>query len=122
VITGSVNSDREAVIRLELTGSGGQKQDTEAIIDTGFTGFLTLRPGTIGALGLSFRGRQQVLLGDGSVALTDVYIGTVDWDGQSCTIEVDSADTEPLVGMSLLYGYELRIQVVDGGTVTVDAL
>jgi clan AA aspartic protease len=122
LITGSVNPDREAVIRLQVIGSASQTQDIDAIIDTGFTGFLTLPPTMIAMLGLSFRGRQHVQLGDGSVALSDVFAGAVIWDNQPYTIEVDSADTDPLVGMSLLYGYELRIQVVDGGAVTIDVV
>jgi hypothetical protein len=44
------------------------------------------------------------------------------WDGQARTVESDAADSEPLVGMSLIYGYDLRIQAVDGGTVTLEAL
>lgn len=33
-----------------------------------------------------------------------------------------SVPTAPLVGMSLLYGYDLRIQTVAGGIVTVEKL
>jgi predicted aspartyl protease len=62
------------------------------------------------------------MLGDGSQVLASVYSGTVTWDGQSTHIEIDEAETDPLVGMSLLYGWELRIQVVDGGSVTVETL
>ena len=32
---------------------------------------------------------------------------------------VDAAETTPLVGMRLLYGYELRVEVVEGGAVVV---
>jgi hypothetical protein len=40
MITGVVNASREAIIRLVITGPSRQQRDTEAIIDTGFTGFL----------------------------------------------------------------------------------
>jgi len=62
------------------------------------------------------------VLADGSLHLFDVYAATVIWDGQARTVEIDAADSEPLVGMSLIYGYDLRIQAVDGGTVTLEAL
>jgi predicted aspartyl protease len=39
MITGVVNVNREAVIRLAVAGPSGQQQEIEAIIDTGFTGF-----------------------------------------------------------------------------------
>jgi hypothetical protein len=34
----------------------------------------------------------------------------------------DAADSDPLVGMALLDGYELRIQVVNGGDVAMEVL
>ena len=32
------------------------------------------------------------------------------------------AEPDRLVGMGLLYGYEVRIQAIDGGAVTIEAL
>ena len=42
MITGLVNIDREATIRLRVRGPGWQQQLIEAIIDTGFDGWLSL--------------------------------------------------------------------------------
>ena len=39
------------------------------------------------------------------------------WDGVLLTIPVDEADSEPLVGMSLMEGYQLTVQVFEGGRV-----
>ena len=122
MITGVVNANREAIIRLVVTGPSGQQQDTEAIIDTGFTGFLTLPPARVTSLGLPWLSRQPGILADGSVDIFDVYVATVMWDGQPRTVEVEAADTEPLVGMSLLDRHSLRIDVLRGGVVTVSAL
>ena len=122
MITGVVNANREAMIRLVVTGPTGQQQDTEAIIDTGFTGFLTLPPARVTALGLPWLSRQPGILADGSVDIFDVYVATVMWDGQPRTVEVEAANTEPLVGMSLLDRHSLRIDVLRGGVVTVIAL
>lgn len=52
----------------------------------------------------------------------DVYEATVLSDGQPNTIPVDEANSQPLIGMSLMYGYELNIQTVDGGPVTLKRL
>ena len=49
-----------------------------------------------------------------------MYIGTVMWNGQYRTIEVDEA--EPLTGMGLLRGHSLRMDVVEDGTVKIEAL
>lgn len=42
MITGAVNADYEAVIRLRVYGPIGHEQEVDAILDTGFNGFLTL--------------------------------------------------------------------------------
>jgi predicted aspartyl protease len=62
------------------------------------------------------------LLADGSEAVLDVYEVVVDWDGHRHRVPADSADIDPLVGMSLLRGYRLRIDVMAGGNVTVEAI
>jgi predicted aspartyl protease len=43
MITGVVNSDYEAIIRLTVLGPAGQRQKIRAVIDTGFDGYLSLR-------------------------------------------------------------------------------
>ena len=122
MIAGVVNADREATIRLTVVGPNGQEQHIEAIIDAGFTGFLTLPPALVAELGLSWLGRQPGILADGSVDSFDVYAAGVIWDGLIRTVEVDAANAEPLVGMSLLDRHSLLIDVVRGGSVTIAAL
>jgi clan AA aspartic protease len=122
MISGTVSANREAVVPLRLITAAGQTVDIDAVVDTGFTGSLTLPGALIGLLGCAFRSRQQIMLGDGSLVLVDVFVGAVLWHGQHHAIEIDSAETDPLIGMSLLYGSELRVQVVDGGSVAIEAL
>ncbi|HEY7547429.1 MAG TPA: clan AA aspartic protease [Blastocatellia bacterium] len=122
MIAGTVNASRDAIIRLPVRGPGGHEHEIDAVIDTGFNGFLTLPPSMITALALSRLGRGRAVLADGSEDVFDIYEATIMWDGQSLTIEADSADTDALIGMALLDGYELRIQVMDGGSVTIEAL
>ncbi len=122
MIYGTVNADREAVLRLQVSGLPGQSQEIEAVVDTGFTGFLTLPLSVIAALGLIRISRGRAILANGSEEVFDIYEAQIDWDGQTRIIEADAAEVEPLIGMSMLYGYELRVRVVDGGTVTIEAL
>jgi hypothetical protein len=44
------------------------------------------------------------------------------WNSRPVPVMVECAEVEPLVGMALLHGYELRVQVVDGGDVAIDPL
>lgn len=122
MIYGTVNANREAVLRLQVSGLPGQSQEIEAVVDTGFTGFLTLPLAVIANLGLTRISRGRAILANGSEEVFDIYEAQLDWDGQTRTIEADAAEVEPLIGMSMLYGYELRVRVVDGGSVTVEAL
>jgi predicted aspartyl protease len=68
-------------------------------------------------LNLSWKRRGRAILGDGSECVFNVYEAVVVWDGDFLTIPVDEADSEPLVGMSLMEGYQLTIQVFEGGCV-----
>jgi clan AA aspartic protease len=122
VIQGSVSPSREAWIRLSVRGPGGIEVVIDAVIDTGFTGTLTLPPGTISVLGLRSQGQERGQLADGSEALFPVYEAAVLWEGQPRNVPLYEADAVPLVGMSLLYGSELRIQVTDGGDVSITPL
>lgn len=38
------------------------------------------------------------------------------------TVETDAADTDALVGMSLLYRYSVYVEAVEGGQVVIEAL
>ncbi len=120
MITGVVKSD-EASVRLKVKGPR-REQDVEAVIDTGYTALLTLPPSLITALGLKWQSVDRGTLADGSECLVDVYEANVEWDGKPRRILVDETDTAPLIGMGLLSGYELRIQVRPRGKVTITAL
>lgn len=73
-------------------------------------------------LGLAWKRRGTAELADGSQSIFNVYEATVIWDEQLLIIPIDEADSEPLVGMSLMEGYELTIQAVNGGIVTLSKI
>ena len=52
MIEGVVNAAYEPVVTLAIHGPSGQASEIEAVIDTGFTGFLTLTPALAQELGL----------------------------------------------------------------------
>ncbi len=106
-----------------MVGNGGsQRQTIDAVIDTGFTGFLTLPFSLLINLNLSAYRREQGILGDGSTCIFDVYRGFVIWDGELQQIDINESETSPLVGMSLLYGYRIQLDAIEGGTVTIQSL
>jgi clan AA aspartic protease len=121
MITGTVQSD-EARIRLKVKCWHGREQEVAALIDTGYTGALTLPPALITTLGLRWRSMDRAVLADGSTCVFAVYVGKVVWDGKVRRILVDEADTDPLVGMRLLRGHELKMHIRARGKVTIKRL
>lgn len=114
---------REAVIAVEVLGGNGRRRAwIEAVLDTGFTGYLTLPNDMAASLSLAPRGSRDAVLADGSVVDLDVYRARVVWHGRERPVSVLGAEGAPLVGMALLSGSELRIQVTGGGEVTVEEL
>jgi clan AA aspartic protease len=117
MITGVVNADFEPIIPLSICGSDGKVYPQDAIVDTGFNGWLSLPPDLIAQLNLKWKRRGRATLGDGSECIFNVYEAVLVWDGNFLTIPIDEADSEPLVGMSLMEGYQLMVQVFEGGSV-----
>jgi clan AA aspartic protease len=117
MITGIVNADFEPIIPLSICGSDGNVYTQEAIVDTGFNGWLSLPPDLIAELNLKWKRRGRAILGDGTECVFDVYEAVLVWDENMLTIPIDEADSEPLVGMSLMEGYQLTVQVFEGGLV-----
>lgn len=122
MMSGEVTPLREAVLHLELIGPEGTIVGIRAVLDTGLTEFLTLPAPVIDSLRLPYYSNVEVLLGDGSTVLSNVFRAVVVWDGQHRPIRVHEADTDPLIGMSLLTGFHLAMDVVDGGAVSITPL
>jgi predicted aspartyl protease len=122
MITGTVNARHEIVIRLPVRDAAGQEQEVETILDSDFTGSLTLPPTMIANLGLPWRSRGQAILANGSVEQFDIYAATVIWDGVPRPVLLQAIDCAPLLGMKLLVGYDLRARIVPGGTVEIEAI
>jgi clan AA aspartic protease len=121
MIYGVVNLRREATLPLVVSNSNGQREVINTVIDTGFDGFLSLPSEIIIRLGLPWTISNPATLGDGSETVFDFYTGTVIWDGQYRTIDIAESETEPLLGMAMLYGYRLQIDTVEGGIVKIEA-
>jgi clan AA aspartic protease len=121
MMQGRVNQSCEATLAIAVRNDG-ITQMVDTVINTGFSGFLTLPSDVISTLGLSWEGRDVATLGDGTSCTFEVYLGLVIWDGQYREVYINESETVPLIGMRLLRGYDLRIQTIEGGLVTIEAL
>ena len=121
MILGTVNDSYEAVISLTIQGPSGQSREIEAVVDTGFTGFLSLPSALAAELGLPFLTHESALLADGSLVNFSVHDATALWDGQAKRVYAHLADATPLLGMRMLDRHNLNIEVENGGRVVIQA-
>ena len=122
MIGGVVNARREATLRLRLRGPTGVEANVIGLVDTGFTAAVALPPPTIVSLKLVGGPGGRAKLGDGSVREFHLYAAEVDWDGAWRPVVVSAVGREALVGLRLLAGHRLTVDVVPGGAVEVTAL
>ena len=121
MIEGAVNVAYEAVIPLRIQGPDGSARDIEAVVDTGYSGFLTLPATLVAELGLPFAYVGWAFLANDDEVSFDVHDVTVLWDGEPRYIKADATGSAPLVGMQLLDGHDLNVQVKRGGSVVIQA-
>ncbi len=98
MIIGQVNSRTEAVIPITIQDSAGLAVTLDAVIDIGFSGYLTLPLARIITLQLSYSTTQTYALGNNTQVNFDLYDATLVWDGQERDILVLASEAHPLVG------------------------
>lgn len=111
----------KSIISIAVANPSEQQRavSLEATIDTGFTGFLTLASDTIAQLRLPLIINRPAVMANGAVGHYDVHAGSIVWGGQGRIIPVYSMDSDPLVGMALLWNSRLTMDVVPDGVVTI---
>ena len=91
----------------------------DAVVDTGATVHMTLPPSIIAELGLHFLGTWDVVLANGMEEQLDVHTALMFWRGQRRATPVFASDSEPLVGMAMLWGSRLTLDAWEGGDVII---
>ena len=122
MMRGEVTAYREAIVELAVAGPTGARANVRAIVDTGFTEFLSLPRALIESLELPHLRTDEVVLADSARARTDVYECVVVWDGRERVVRAYCLEGAPLLGMGLLHEHLLTIEVVEAGAVAVHPL
>lgn len=105
---GKIEDDASRVIRVSITASNAKVQEFEAIIDTGFTGFLSIPQQEADRLGLVPISTQIVVFADNSEHLRLIANATVIMGNES---QEGSAFLEPfsdeiLLGMEFIRSFD----------------
>ncbi len=122
MISGTVVTNQGPVVPLVVRDEGGREHAFSAVVDTGFNGWLTLPKDMIAALGLKWHDETRAILADGDSTVFDTYHATVLWDGQPQAVFIDELESEPLIGMRLLYGFRFVMETISGGTVRIERM
>ena len=77
MIEAVVNDAYEAVATLPLRNPAGREREVDAVIDTGYNGFLTLPPPLVAELGLPLLTQGRATLANGVVEAYNVHGVTV---------------------------------------------
>ena len=119
---GYVTTTRKQMLTLTILDRDDNGHAIQFIVDTGFTGQVLLPERYIRRLGLImdswFEGRPAT----GEV--TNILAGEaiIIWQGQRRDVHVLQLDSEPLLGMELLWNNRIAIDAVADGAVTVTPL
>jgi clan AA aspartic protease len=119
--SGFLNADGAPALSLEVRGPDGEKS-VDPVIDTGFNGALTLPPDWIDSLGLPKSGEERANLADGRVIVVPLYVGYVILDDQAYEVDIAKAQTDPLAGTALFWGFSLYVEFRPDGAVELERL
>ena len=110
------------VVQVELRGRDGRSVFVDAVLDTGFTGTISIPIGVIRELGIVRRRRETFVLADGSTSESSVYDGSVRFAGSWFETDIFSTHYIPTVGMRLLYGANISFDAVPDGDIEYRSL
>ncbi len=120
-ISGRVRSG-EAVVPLEVTDGSGGRRRFQAVLDTGFTGYIALPPAEAAELGLAVEGGRTIILADGTQQTFQTYAASAPWLGEERSILVYGVGDRPLIGMRMLAGGRVTLDVIEDGPVAIASL
>lgn len=95
MLQGWVNQNCETMLPIVVGHDNASKQMVEALIDTGFSGFLSLPLSMVKSLELPWIFSDFVTLGDGSEVIFQMYRAIVIWDGQYKVVEWQHQNRNP---------------------------
>ncbi len=109
MIEGTVNANLEAIVPLSLRGPEGQVREVDVVIDTGYSGSLTLPPAPVAELELPYVFSSKATLADDTEDSFRVHGVTALWDSRPQRIEADAVGSTPLLSMALLESHSLLV-------------
>ena len=113
----------EARVSIAVAGPSREFREMEFVVDTGFSGELTLPESLIRELRLTLYRNRRVRIADNHLIDIPSYHGLVQWHGRVLPVLVyQSENPRPLLGAAMLENCRLTVDMREGGPVTITPL
>lgn len=110
---GYLDANGDPVVDIEIIGAYGQPYKFTCVIDTGFTGFLSIPLLQAFPVGLVLQGTMPIAFGNGTVENKLICLGFAKVDGaeQTGLIVIENESKQVLLGMDFLkkFGFKLLV-------------
>ena len=120
MIAGTVNDRYEPMVDLVVLGPDGQRREVQAVVDTGYNGFLQLPQPVIEELHLPYLNSTVAALANDQQVTLHTHQATVMWDGEPRTVRATASGSTPLVGMAMMDGSCLLVEVRPQGALRIE--
>ena len=122
MMEGQVNAKFEAKIEISMAGPTGKYRNLEGVVDTGYNGFIALQENEARELELPFLYSSRATLANGHEIELNIYEATVIWNEEPIDVKVACTAGDTLVGMRLMQGFNLNMNIQVDGAVTIKPL
>ena len=116
----ALGTSLQPVLELFVYGRSNVRARVQGVIDTGYTGHLTLPARAVHALDLSFQAEESMTMANDELITFEVYTASIDWDGQLREIKVHLAEGDALIGMEILHNHDLHLRAIPDGPVSIE--
>lgn len=122
VWTGFFDKSGSPALKIKISGPFGQGVEFDAILDTGFTGFISMPLIRALPLGLMLYGTTSVELADGSKATKLTAKGYAEVEGETKVgvVILEPSSNDLLLGMAFLRLFERAVFVTQSTVLLVD--
>ncbi|MDE2837932.1 MAG: hypothetical protein OXL97_10575 [Chloroflexota bacterium] len=110
------------VVPVAIVDGSGVPQQFQAVLDTAFIGTVSLPHSSIERLGLTDPSTEAVTFANGETEECNIYLATAIWGGERYSVSVYELGPEPLIGMELLNGSHVSMDVYEDGPISIEPL
>ena len=120
MIEGKIDGGFKPLVPIQLMDEEGEYHSFEVVLDTGFNGDLVLPPAAIRRLGLAQEAVFKATLASGQEVYLDGFGATALWHDRPLRLIVLESGSEALLGMNLLVGSRVTLDVEVDGAVVIE--